>query len=661
MQTLLYTPSEKVIKSTKMYDFMRYVNQKLSLPATINGVAMVELTDYKTLYKWSVENIEQFWDMLWKYLDIISTPYSKVVDDLHKFPGANWFIGAKLNYAENILRFSHSSSPAIIFRGENKIRSEMSHKQLHEEVIRLAMSLKELGVGKGDTVSAYMPNIPQTIIAMLATTSLGAIWCSCATDIGTLAAIDRLGQVNPKVLFTADGYYYKGVSFDCLSKANIIAQGIPTLKKVIVAHYAGDNDISKVANAISYQDFLSNGDISTFKYEQVEANTPMVTMFSSGTTGKPKCMVQSVAGLLINQLKELVLHHDVKPTDRMLYITTCSWMMWNWQAAALGAGSSIVLYDGNPSYPDTSAIWKILEEEQVSIFGLSASYIHSLLAEGFVPKDVCDLSHLRCISQTGSALSDEGFKYVYRAIKSDLHFNSIAGGTDINGCFASGNPISPVYSNELQAPGLGMKIECFDEQGKPIRDTQGELVCLAPTPSMPIYFYNDTNNERYLTAYFKVYPNIWYHGDYVTFNSQTGGITFYGRSDSVLKPSGVRIGTAEIYNQVEKITSVKDSLAIGQNYHDDQRVLLFVQLKEGYVLDDALIKEIKTTLRKNASPRHVPALIIAVPDIPKTLNGKKVESAVTNIVNCRKVTNRDALANPESLDFFTQILPELQK
>jgi acetoacetyl-CoA synthetase len=336
-------------------------------------------------------------------------------------------------------------------------------------------------------------------------------------------------------------------------------------------------------------------------------------------------------------------------------------MMWNWQAAALGTGSTIVLFDGNPSYPDTSAIWKILEEEKVTVFGLSASYVHSLLAAGFSPKKASDLKHLRCISQTGSALSDEGFKYVYREIKADLHFNSIAGGTDINGCFSSGNPMSPVYSNELQAPGLGMKIKCYDDNANAVWDTQGELVCEIPAPSMPLYFWNDPDGEKYMNAYFRVYPHVWHHGDYVTFNCKTGGITYYGRSDSVLKPSGVRIGTAEIYNQVEKLPEIKDSLAIGQTYRNDQRILLFVQLADGCVLDNKLVNDIKTTLRVNASPRHVPAVIMSVPDIPKTLNGKKVESAVTNIINGRKVTNRDALSNPDSLDYFTKILPELKK
>lgn len=653
MRKLLWEPSKEFIEKTNMYSFMNYVNGKYGL----------KLSDYKSLYSWSVNFPSDFWGTLWNFLDIkCSKTFSKPVDDITKFPGANWFVGAKLNYAENILRYSSSSSPAIIFRGENEIRQEMSHKELYEQVVRLAESLRKEGIKPGDTIAAYMPNLAQTVIAMLACSAVGAIWCSCATDIGPQAAIDRLGQVKPSVLFTTDGYYYKGKEFDVLNNAKQLAAGMDTVKRVVVCHYAGDiSGISQIPDSVTWEDYLADKVPDNFQFEQLPSEHPLVVMFSSGTTGKPKCMVQSAAGLLLNQLKELALQNDVKPTDTMLYITTCSWMMWNWQLAALGTGASIVLYDGNPSYPDTAAIWKILEEEKVTIFGLSASYIHALMAEGFSPRKAANLQYLREISQTGSALSDEGFVYVYKEIKEDLHFNSIAGGTDINGCFSSGNPMSPVYSGELQAPGLGMKINCYNENGEPVRDEQGELVCEIPCPPMPLRFWNDPDNSRYMDAYFRMFPGIWHHGDYVMFHSDTGGITYYGRSDSILKPSGVRIGTAEIYNQVQKIPQIQDSLAIGQNYKNDQRIVLFVQTKEGYELDEALKKEIKRILRVNASPRHVPAVILPVKDIPKTLNGKKVESAVTNIINGRKVTNRDALANPDSLDYFEKILPELKK
>ena len=653
MRELLWTPSEEVKKASNMYAFMEMVNREKGR----------EYQNYRELYLFSVDEPEAFWDILFRYLDIVhSVGYEKTVDDIHKFPWAKWFPGCRLNYAENLLRHEANDEPCLIFRGEDKVRRVLSWKEVKEQTFRLATALRALGVGAGDAVSAYLPNLPETVIAMLATAAVGGVWCSCATDIGPGAAFDRLGQVSPKVLFTTDGYWYKGKAFDTLPNAAQVAARMTELKKVVVVHYAGDAaGITDVPNAVLYEDFLSREVPEPFVYEQREFNDPTVVMFSSGTTGKPKCMVQSVGGLLINQLKELVLHHDMKPSDRMLYITTCSWMMWNWQAATLGAGSSIVLYDGNPSYPDLDAIWKVLEEEGVTVFGLSASYIHALMAAGFNPREHADLRKLRMISQTGSALSEEGFRFVYREIKQDLHFNSIAGGTDINGCFCIGNLLSPVYVGELQAPGLGMRIECYDENGKPVRDTQGELVCEIPEPSMPIWFANDPDGERYMNAYFRVYPGIWHHGDYVQFNSETGGVTYFGRSDSVLKPSGVRIGTAEIYNIVEKLPEVQDSLAIGQQYHDDQRILLFVQLAPGAELTEELKKTIKKELRTKASPRHVPALIYAVPDLPKTFNGKKVESAVTNLVNGRRITNREALGNPESLDYFETLLPELQK
>ena len=653
MRELLWTPSKEVQKASNMYAFMELVNREKGR----------NYRSYRELYRFSVDEPEAFWDILFRYLDIVhSVGYERTVDDIHRFPGAKWFPGCRLNYAENLLRHEANDEACLIFRGEDKVRRVLTWKDVKEQTFRLATALRELGVGAGDAVSAYLPNLPETIIAMLSTAAVGGVWCSCATDIGPGAAFDRLGQVSPKVLFTTDGYYYKGKEFDTLPNAAQVAARMEGLKKVVVVHYAGKpEDIATVPNAVLYEDFLAKAVPEPFVYEQREFNDPTVAMFSSGTTGKPKCMVQSVGGLLINQLKELVLHHDMKPSDRMLYITTCSWMMWNWQAAALGAGSSIVLYDGNPSYPDLDAIWKVLEEEGVTVFGLSASYIHALMAAGFNPREHADLRKLRMISQTGSALSEEGFRFVYREIKQDLHFNSIAGGTDINGCFCIGNLLSPVYVGELQAPGLGMKIECYDENGKPVRDTQGELVCEIPEPSMPIWFANDPDGERYMNAYFRVYPGIWHHGDYVQFNSETGGVTYFGRSDSVLKPSGVRIGTAEIYNIVEKLPEVQDSLAIGQMYHDDQRILLFVQLAPGAELTEELKKRIKKDLRTKASPRHVPALIYAVPDLPKTFNGKKVESAVTNLVNGRRITNREALGNPESLDYFEALLPELQK
>ena len=496
---------------------------------------------------------------------------------------------------------------------------------------------------------------------MLAATSLGATWSSCATDLGPQAVLDRFGQIEPKVMFTVDGYYYKGNAFSSLTQAKEIAGGIPSLEKIVVVAYSQDKpDISHLANSIMWSDFLAREEKPEIQFEQLPFEHPVFIMFTSGTTGKPKCIVQGAGGVLINHLKELMLQTDLKREDTICYITTCSWMMWNWLLSSLAVGATIVLYDGNPAYPDNGAMWKLVQDERITIFGCSASYISFLRSLGLKPKELYDLSSLREISQTGSALSAEGFEYIYEAVKKDLHFNSISGGTDINGCFAAGSPTLPVYAGELQRAALGMKVKCYNEKGEPVVDQMGELVCEAPSPSMPLYFWNDPNNVRYKEAYFNVYPSVWRHGDYVMIHSDTKGLTFFGRSDAILKPSGVRIGTAEIYNQVDKFAEVEDSLAIGQEWKGDQRIILFIKLAAGHSLTDDLRNEIKKTLRENASPRHVPALIVEVPGIPYTLNMKKVESAVTNIIHGKPVLNQDALANPESLDYYASIVPKLQ-
>ncbi|MBQ6294214.1 MAG: acetoacetate--CoA ligase [Lachnospiraceae bacterium] len=651
MQKVLWTPSDEVKYGCRMADFMRYVNAHRG----------TDFREYKDLYQWSITEIPAFWDELWHYFDIVcSKPFDAVVDDLNKFPGAKWFVGARLNYAENLLRYCDRERTAITFRGEDYERREMTWHELLRQAKDLATAFRKEGLKPGDAVAGYLPNLPETIIAMLAAASVGAVWCSCATDIGAIAATDRVGQVKPKILVTADGYRYKGKTFSTHGNVREIAKNIPSLQRIVVVHYAGGDDFSDIPDTVRYEDYLVPAP-ADFAFEQVEASHPLVVMFSSGTTGKPKCMVQSHAGILMNQLKELILHCNIQEGSKLLYITTCSWMMWNWQAAALGAGSELVLYDGNPSYPDDAAIWKVLEEESVTDFGLSASYIHMLIAHGFSPKEHADLSALRAISQTGSALSDAGWEFVYREIKEDYHFNSIAGGTDINGCFGIGNMMIPVVAGELSALGLGEKVECYDDDGHPIRDREGELVCEKPIPSMPICFWDDPDGQRYFNAYFTVYPGVWRHGDYVILHGNTGGLTFCGRSDSILNPSGVRIGTAEIYNQVNSLPEVEDSLAVGQNIAGDQRIVLFVKCQPGYALDDALIKKIKTTLRTKASPRHVPAVILETPEIPTTLNGKKVESSVTAILNGRPVGNRDALSNPESLKFYEDIALQLQQ
>ena len=651
MSKLLWEPTEERKNSSNMIKFIDHINKKYGR----------QITGYPELYDWSVNEIPDFWAAVWEFVGIkASKDYDSVIDDAGKMPGAKWFHGARLNFAENLLKYRDEQT-AFVFRGETQKRTVMSYKELYDNVARLAKSLRAMGLKPGDRVAAYMPNMMETIICMLASASIGATWSSCATDLGLEAATDRLSQTEPKVLFTVDGYFYKGKSFDSLANAAGIAKRTPSIEKVIVVSYTGEStDISHVPHVVHYQDFLASEDRLEIQFEQLPFDHPLYIMFSSGTTGKPKCMVQGAGGILTNHLKELSLHTDLKREDVLFYITTCSWMMWNWMASCLAVGNTLVLYDGNPNYPGSGAMWDIIQNEQVTVFGCSATYLNYLKSRGIEPQNDYDLSSLHEISQTGSALSADGFEYVYQHIKSDLWFNSISGGTDINGCFCAGNPLSPVYAGQLQGPALGMKVNVYDESGNPVVDREGELVCEAAAPSMPLYFWNDPDNEKYLDAYFRVFPGIWRHGDFVMLHSDTGGFTFFGRSDSVLKPSGVRIGTAEIYNQVEKLEEIADSLAIGQTLQNDQRIVLFVKLAEGQTLTDELKNKIKKVLRENASPRHVPAVIMQVPDIPYTLNMKKVESAVTNIIHGRPVMNRDALGNPQCLDHFERLCSELE-
>ncbi|MDQ7843701.1 MAG: acetoacetate--CoA ligase [Armatimonadota bacterium] len=652
MKQPLWEPDERRRHQANITAFM----------AQVNATHRPGVRTYPELWAWSVEHLPEFWAQVWTFAGLRSTaPYTAVVDDLTRFPGASWFPGARLNFAEHLLRW-RDDRPALIFRGETAQRAALTHAQLYDAVARVAAALRGWGVGPGDRVAAYMPNLMETVVAMLAATSLGALWASCATDIGPAAALDRLGQVEPAVLFTADGYRYKGTRYDTREKAAEVARGIPGLRRVVVVPFLEERpDLSAIPGAIPYPELLGGGPAPGLKFEPLPFGHPVYIMFSSGTTGKPKCLVQSAGGVLINHLKELLLHTDLTPEDRITYLTTCSWMMWNWLVSALAVGATVVLYDGSPTYPDAGAMWRMVQDERITVFGCSASYLHALRTQGAHPGREYDLSSLKEISQTGSPLSAEGFEYVYREIKSDLHFNSISGGTDINGCFAAGNPISPVYAGELQGPALGMKVNAYDEEGRPVRDRPGELVCEAPAPSMPLYFWNDPDGRKYFEAYFAYYdrPRVWRHGDYITIHSDTGGITFHGRSDTVLKPSGVRIGTAEIYNVVERIPGILDSLAVGQEWRGDQRIILFVKLAPGRALTDDLRERIRDDLRRRASPRHVPAVILEAPDIPYTLNMKKVESAVTNIINGRPVVNRDALINPQALDFFVGIRDDL--
>ena len=652
----LWVPSKELVEEANLTHFISLVNGKYS----------TRIQSYKELYRWSFEKVADFWSAMWDYAGIIcSHSYDEVVDDFARFPGASWFPGARLNFAENLLRFRDERT-AFVARTEAGVTSRLAYSDLYRNVGRLAGWLRERGVRPGDRVAGYLPNVVETAIAMLAATSLGAVWACCGAELGPNAVLDRLSQIRPKVLFAADGYLYKGRELDILPSVAKVVDGVPSIEKVVLVSNLGrDVGIEKVRGSVTFDELVGSGGDAEVKFEQLPADHPVYVMFTSGTTGKPKCMVQGAAGVLVNQLKEVLLHADLKKTDSVTYITSPSWMMWNWLMSCLGVGSSIVLYDGNPNHPDWGAMWNLVEQEKISFLGCSASYINYLRSILANPGKAYDLSSLREISQTGSPLSAEGFEWVYDNVKADLHLNSISGGTDINGCFAGGVPVQPVYAGELQAPGLGMKINVYDENGKPIVDTLGELVCEMPAPSMPLYFWDDPDNRKYLEAYFEYYKskgrNVWRHGDYVMLHSDTGGITFYGRSDAVMKISGVRIGTSEIYNVLGRMSEVSDSLAVAQIWGDDQRIILFVKLAPSHELTGALREKIRRRLREDASPKHIPAVILQVPDIPYTFNMKKVETAVANILNNRQVTNVDALLNPESLEYYRELARSLRE
>ena len=648
MAKLLWQPSEKRIKNSNMYCFMQNINKKYNK----------NFIDYDSLYHWSVENLEDFWAEMWDFAKIkASKKYDQIIDDSKKMPGANWFKGSRLNFADNLLRFRNDAT-ALIFRGEDKVRRSFTYNELYNETSMVAASLKEAGIKPGDRVVGFMPNMPETIVAMLAATSIGAIWSSCSPDFGIKGVIDRFGQTKPKILFATDGYFFKGKPLDSLEKIAGISKEIPSIEQIVIVPYISESsDIGKISNAIHYKDFKADT-VQEIKFEQLPFDHPLYIMYSSGTTGLPKSMVQSAGGVLINQIKELMLHTDLKKEDTIFYFTTCGWMMWNWLTASLATGATLVLFDGNPFHPGPDALWQMAQDEKISIFGTSAGYIAALKNAGVKPLKEFDLSSLKTILSTGSPLSKEDFEFIYNDVKKDVQLASISGGSDINGCFALGNPMGPVYSGELQCRALGMKVLAFDDNGKSVIGGQGELVCSAPFPSMPIYFWNDEDGSRYKSAYFKDYPGIWAHGDFIEI-TKNGGVVIYGRSDATLNPGGVRIGTAEIYRRIEQIKEVEDSVVVGQNWNNDIRVILFVKMVQGYDLSNDIIDKIKNDIRTNASPRHLPAKIIAVPDIPYTLNMKKVELAVKNIIHNKEVKNKDALKNPECLDFFSNI-KELQ-
>ena len=646
--TPLWKPSAERIAGANITRFIDFVNRE-------RGAG---LTDYDSLYDWSVTELESFWDAVWDFTGIVGDKGSDVIlKDGDKMPGAAFFPDAKINFAENLLR-RRDDADAIVFWGEDKVKRRMSFAALYDEVSKFAQALKAEGVGPGDRVAAFMPNMPETIIATLATASLGAVWSSCSPDFGIRGVLDRFGQIEPTVFVAVEGYYYGGKSFDTLDKITGILAELPTVKKTVIVPYTREEPpIGDIEGAVSYADFTGAYQAGDISFTRMGFNEPLYIMFSSGTTGVPKCIVHGIGGTLIQHLKEHQLHSDVKKDDRVFYFTTCGWMMWNWLISGLASEATLLLYDGNPFHPDGNILFDYADAEKMTLFGTSAKYIDALNKGGLQPKDTHDLSTARAMTSTGSPLVPEGFDYVYRSIKADIQLSSISGGTDIVSCFVLGNPVGPVWRGEIQTRGLGLAVNVFDDDGKPVVGEKGELVCTRPFPCMPIMFWNDPDGAKYKGAYFESYDNIWCHGDYVELTPR-GGMVIYGRSDAVLNPGGVRIGTAEIYRQVEKLPEVLEGLVIGQDWDDDVRVVLFIRLAEGVSLDDALTKKIKDTVRKGASPRHVPAKIIAVADIPRTKSGKIVELAVRNVVHGRPVKNVEALANPEALKLY-ESRPEL--
>jgi len=622
----------------------------------------VALADYPGLHRWSIEQPDKFWRSLWSFCGVIAATQGEVaLVDRDRMPGARWFPQARLNFAENLLR-RRDDAPAIVFRGEDRVTGRVTFAELYGEVSRLAQALRAAGVGPGDRVAGYLPNLPGTIIAMLASASIGAVWSSCSPDFGVQGVLDRFGQIEPKVLFSADGYFYGGKTIDCIARLREIADKLPSLAKIVVVPYTRpDPDIRGVRNVTMVHDFMAPFRAREIEFARLPFDHPLYIMYSSGTTGVPKCIVHGAGGTLLKHLSEQRLHVDLKRGDRLFYFTTCGWMMWNWLASGLAGEACLMLYDGSPFYPDGNALFDFAQAERISVFGTSAKFIDACAKAGVEPRRTHRLPELRTILSTGSPLAAEGFDYVYARVKPDVLLCSISGGTDIIGCFVGGCPLLPVWRGEIQCAELGMKVEVFDEGGRALADGKGELVCTLPFPSMPVGFWNDPDGARYRAAYFERFPNVWCHGDYVAWTGH-GGMVIYGRSDAVLNPGGVRIGTAEIYRQVEQLDEVVESLVIGQDWPPgaagDVRVVLFVRLRDGLALDEALIAKIKRQIRVNTTPRHVPACIVQVADIPRTKSGKIVELAVRNVVHGRPVKNIEALANPEALEQF-RARPEL--
>ncbi|OIN09129.1 acetoacetate--CoA ligase [Oceanisphaera psychrotolerans] len=646
MNKLLWQPDAERIERSNLHRFMQQAGER----------AGVNLDSYEALYRWSVEQPEDFWSLIWDFTGVqASVRGDRVLVDGERMPGARWFPEARLNYAENLLR-CRDDRPALVFRNEAGRRDSLSYAGLYRRVAQVAAGLRRAGVVAGDRVAGFVPNVIDTAVAMLASASLGAVWTACSPDFGLQGIIDRFGQTTPKILFTTDGYLYNGKRFNSLERLAQVLPHLPAPCQLVVMPYLDTApDLGPVPGAVLLDDFIDPA-ATTVEFTQVAFDSPLCILYSSGTTGVPKCIVHGVGGTLLQHLKEHQLHTDLGREDTLFYYTTCGWMMWNWMLSGLASGATLMLFDGSPFAPTAEVLWDIVEQEKVTVFGTSAKYIAAQEKAGVRPGQSHRLDALRTLLSTGSALTHESFEYVYREIKADLCLSSISGGTDILSCFALGCPVLPVRAGELQCRGLGMAVEIRD-QGRPVASGKGELVCTRPFPAMPIGFWNDSDGRKYHDAYFSTFDHVWAHGDYAELTPD-GGVVIHGRSDAVLNPGGVRIGTAEIYRQVEKVDAVQEAVAIGQSWQDDVRVILFVVLKPGYHLDTALEQEIRQTIRRHTTPRHVPGKIIQVADIPRTRTGKLVELAIRSTVEGQPVKNLDALANPEALALYRD-LPQL--
>ncbi|UNU31606.1 acetoacetate--CoA ligase [Aeromonas hydrophila] len=638
----LWQPDQERIQQSNLQHFMAEVNR-------FHGL---QLHSYAQLYQWSVEKTTRFWPLVWQHCGVKGELGNIVAENRQEMQRTRWFPDSRLNFAENLLR-RQDDTPAIISRIEGSPSQLLSWRELADQVASLAQWLRGQGIGRGDVVAAYLPNIPQTVVAMLATTSLGAIWTSTSPDFGEASVVERFGQTRPRVLFAVDGYRYNGKAIDIQDKVAGVVSQIDSIEQTVMIPLLGH----PLQLGHDWRQILAGQPDASLQFEPMAFNDPLYILYSSGTTGKPKCIVHGIGGTLLQHLKEHQLHCDIKPGERIFYFTTCGWMMWNWLVSALASGATLVLYDGSPFYPDGNVLWDLARDEEVALFGTSAKYLDALHKQGYTPIKTHQLPQLRLICSTGSVLTPEGFDYVYQQIKQDVQLSSISGGTDICSCFVIGNPISPVYRGESQGRGLGLAVQVFNEAGQPVQGEKGELVCTKPFPAQPIGFWGDASGDKYHAAYFERFDNIWCHGDWIEL-TPTGGILFYGRSDATLNPGGVRIGTSEIYRYVEQLEEVEESIVIGQQWQQDERVVLFVKLKPGLMLDEALRERIRQQVRLHCTARHVPARILQVDAIPRTKSGKIVELAVREVVHNRPVNNTHALADPEVLSQYRD-RPEL--